>query len=342
MSTSWPGLSGGKNTVYLSDGSYIMAVKVSDGSLSWKFPADKGDPTRPFFTAPAVTDSQVIVGDYCKAGSLFSAVPTCTLISLDAQSGNQKWMYSQGKGKWVGSPLVVGDTILAPSADGLLYALNQNGVQRWILKTNSSIWAQPASDGTNVYVASMDKNLYAVRLSDGTKIWSKDLGAAIVAGPTLSADGDLYLGTLAKEMLAVDAATGNILQKYSTKGVVWSAPLLINGILYFGDNQSSSAGSVYALDVKTNTAKVVDLNGPIIGGGVKTTDGLVFVTETGDVQAISLDGNKGWTHNIAKAKLYTTPVVVGDRLIIAVSQGDSALVALDFNGSQVWSFVLPK
>ena len=343
MTTSWPGLSGGKDKVYLSVGPSIMAVKVSDGSLSWKFPADKGDPTRPFYAAPAVTDSQVIVGDYCKAGSLFNAVPTCTLISLDTESGNQKWMYGQGKGKWVGSPQLVGDTILAPSADGHLYALNQNGMPRWIYKTKNSIWAQPVSDGTNAYMASMDKNLYAVRLSDGTKVWSTALIGTVVAGPTLGADGVLYLGTLAKEIVAVNAATGNILWKFATRGTVWSYPVLNEEVLYFGDSQSTTAGSVYALSVKTGALIwSVDLAGPVIASGVKTPDGLAFVTETGDVQALSLDGKKVWTHNFTKGKLYTTPVVAGDRLVVAITQGDSALVALDFNGSQVWSFILPK
>jgi outer membrane protein assembly factor BamB len=343
LATSYPGLSGGKDTVYLADNLYVMAVKASDGSMAWKYPSEKGDPTRPTFAPPAVTDSLVITGDYCKAGPIFNATPTCTLEGLDTLNGTQKWAYTQGKGKYIASPLVVGDLILAPSADGNLYGLNQNGAQRWIFKTNNSIWAQPAADGTNVYVASMDKNLYAIRISDGTQVWAKDLGAAAVSGPTLSADGVLYLGTMANDMLAVDAATGNILQKYTTKGIVWSAPLLINGVLYFGDNQSATAGSVYALDAKTFAPKgVIDMSGPVIAGGVQIKDGLVFVTETGDVQAFSLDAKKVWTHNIAKGKLATTPVVVGDRLIIAITLGDSALVALDFNGNQVWSFVLPK
>lgn len=341
--TSWPGLSGGKDAVFLADGLYIMSVKVSDGSLIWKFPADKGDPTRPSYSAPAVMETQVITGDYCKAGPIFNATPTCTLTSLDPQNGTQKWAYTIATGKYVASPLAVGDTILAPNADGNLYALTQAGVQRWVFKTNDYNWAQPASDGTTAYLASMDKNLYAIKISDGTQIWSQELGAAVVGGPTLSADGVLYLGTMAKEMLAIDAATGNILQKYTSKGIVWSAPLLIDGVLYFGDNQSATAGSIYALDAKTFTQKaIIDMSGPVIAGGAKTYDGLVFVTETGDIQAISMDGKKSWTHNIAKGKLDTTPVVVGDRLIIAITQGDSALVALDFNGNQVWSFVLPK
>ena len=349
--TSYPGLSGGKDTVYLADGPYVMAVKVGDVTPIWKYPADKGDPNRPSYAAPGVTDTQVITGDYCKPGPILNPTPTCTLLSLDIQNGVQKWVYTLGKGKYIAGPLVVNDTILVPSADGNLYALTQNGAQRWIFKTNNSLWAQPASDGKNVYVASMDKNLYAVRISDGTQVWSTPLGAAVVGGPTLSSDGILYLGTMAKEMLAIDAATGKILQKFLTKGIVWSAPLLIDGVLYFGDNQSPTAGTIYALDAKTLAPKwpPLDISGPINASGVDFNDKLVFVTETGDVQAISFDGVKDPVKNIMnkdnkkdKGKLNTTPVVVGDRLIIAITLGDSALAAFDFNGNQVWSFVSPK
>lgn len=352
MSTSWPGLSAGQDAVYLADGQYVMAVKVSDGSLIWKYPPDKGDPARSFYASPTISDNMVIVSDYCKAGSLFAPEPTCKLLALDAQNnGREMWAnpFQGGKGKWVGSPLVAGDNILAPSADGYLYVLNKNGVQQFVKKTNQSIWAQPAADKTNVYVASMDRNLYAFNLSDGTMAWPKPtpLSGAPVAGPTLGDDGILYIGTLAKEMVAVPASTGIIIGTFKSQGTIWSKPILNNGVLYFGDAQKD-AGTIYALSTKDVTKEVyksLNLNSPIYASGVKTQDGLIFVTENGDIHSVSYDLKDKILFHVDKGKLYSTPVVVGNILIVAIFQGDAAMIAIDLKDNrQAWPqpFVLPK
>jgi outer membrane protein assembly factor BamB len=326
--TSWPGLTAGKDAVYLADQGSVMAVNVSSGNMTWRFP-EKPDNTKPFYAAPALAAGEIIIGNYASPGSLYG-------INID--NGSQKWVFEKGTSRWVGSSLVVGDTILSPNADYYLYALDLNGSIRWKFQTKQSLWAQPVSDGQSVYQAGTDHKLYALRLSDGSLLWSTDVGGAALSSPALSQEGVLYLGTLANEVLAVDAKTGKILWKYAASGTIWSSPVVIDQTVYFGD----FSGKAIAVGAK-NGAPIwtVDLAAPVIASGVTMKNNIVFVTETGDVQALTLDGKKSWTHKI-NGKLYSTPVVVGERLVVAVTQGDKIMVAMDLNGNEVWSFTMPK
>ncbi len=338
VANSWPGVTAGKDLVYLSDQGFVFAVKVSDGSMAWRYPADKADPKINFYAAPALGNTQLVVGDY-----------GTSLYSLDPQNGSGKVIYNKGQGRWVASPLIVNNKILAPSADGNLYAFDLNGNLVWPIpfKTQQMIWAQPVSDGTLVYQASMDHKLYALKLSDGSLVWSTDLGGPAISSPARDENGVLYVGTLASEMLAVDTKTGQILWRHTSPGTIWCTPLVVGNTLYYGDYtgkaNGDSTGKAIALSTKDgSTVWAIDLAGPVTASATSFKDGLIYVMETGDIQALTMDGKKSWSHKINNGKLYSTPAVVGDYLVVPVTQGDSLMVALDANGNEVWSFVMPK
>ncbi len=331
IANNWPGITVDQGTVYVAYAGEVMAVRLSDGSLVWRFP-EKVESGRTYYAAPAVSDGLVVVGDY--AG---------TLHALDAASGVQKWPFtpqikSGNPARFVGSALIHQDMILAPTAGhDNLYAVSLTGKELWRFPTGQAIWARPVSDGEQVYIASMDHYLYAVRLSDHQQVWKKDLGAALVAAPVLT-DDTLYLGTLGNEMVAVSTA-GEILWRYATDGSIWSSPVLVEDTLYFGD----AAGSIYAVDV-TNGAGLwkIDLSsGAITGSGAVVGGSLVFSSEDGNLVAVGLDGRRLWTQMI-QGKLYTGPEVADDKIIVAITQGDQLLKAFDSNGNELWSFAPPK
>jgi outer membrane protein assembly factor BamB len=328
ISNSWPGVTAGKDMVYLSDQGFVFAVKVSDGSMAWRYPSDKANATS-FFAAPALTDTELVVGDY-----------GTSLYSLDPQNGSGSVIFNKSKKRWVASPLIVDNKILAPSSDGNLYALDLKGNPVWPkpFKTQQSLWAQPVSDGKLAFQAGMDHSLYAVVLADGSQVWSIDLGGAAIGSPALDKNGVLYIGTLASEMLALSADTGRIVWRRTSPGTIWGKPLVVGDNLYYGDF-SGKATALLARD--GSPVWNIDLAGPVIAPPIIFTDNLIFVMETGDVQAVTMDGKKSWSHKI-NGKLYSTPVVVGDRLVVPVTQGDKLLVALDTNGNEIWSFVMPK
>jgi outer membrane protein assembly factor BamB len=327
---TWPGLSAEDNTIYLAYQTGVFAVDANNGNMLWRFPA-QADGGKSFYAAPVKADSAIIVGDYSN-----------TIYSLNPSSGAQIWEFQREQGHFVASPQVINDTILAPSSDNNLYALDKNGRLRWSFKTNNVLWAQPVSDGQLVYLPAMDHNLYALRLSDGSKVWSADLGGSMLNAPVLM-DRVLYIDTLDGQVYAVSAQDGKVLWNITTGEKIWSSPVIHENILYFG----TSEGNLYALSTVANVSAnnrvlwKVAIGSPVIGAGVVVPKGLVFTTEGGDVQAVSFTGETLWTQKV-NGKLYTTPVLVNDTLVVAATEGDALLTAYNLDGGQKWIFTIPK
>lgn len=300
--------------------------------MIWRFP-EKADAKKVFYAAPAVVNGEVVVGDYAN-----------NLYGINAQTGAQNWVFGGSEGakdRYIASPLAAFNLILAPSADHFLYALNEQGKFQWKFQTGSPIWAQPVSDGKNIFLASMDHNLYKLNPANGSQVWSADLGAAVVYSLTLSQDGStLYTGTLANEMLAVDAASGKILWRYKTAGTIWAKAVENSNAIFFGDQ----TGKVYGLSAKEGAKKwELDTASTVIGSGAVIDNGVVFPLENGTALAVDFNGNKLWNQTV-NGKLYSNPVYTGGRLILAVtaSSDNHLVVSLSPNGTQNWAFIPPK
>lgn len=331
---SWPGVSVAGKTVYLADAGSVYAIDASNGAMSQRFP-EKADPGKPFYASPAVTDKLIVAGTYGKL--LYGIDPAnfkTAKWTFDTQTGNQVG------GNFVASPLVYKDVVLAPASNNMLYALRiADGSVIWSFKAKNALWATPASDGKVVYLPALDHNLYALNFTDGSLVWKKDLGSALLSAPILTSDGLLYVTTMDGDLVAVKAADGSIAWTKKTGGRLWATPAQQGDLLYVG----TSEGKVFAVNAKDGKdAWQKDAGSPILAGGAVLPDSVVFVTEGGSAVAYSLDGQKEMWKQTINGKLYTTPVVAGDKLIVAVTQGDKLLQALDLNGQLSWSFVAPK
>ncbi len=325
---SWAGVSAKDGVVYLAYLNGVFAVK--DGAMLWRFP-EKAENGKYFFSAPAFTQDVVIAGDYANQ-----------VFGINPQNGSQSWSFSQEGAHFVASPLVVEDTILAPASNHNLYAMDLSGKLRWQFRTGNILWAQPASDGTTVFLPAMDHTLYALKLSDGSLAWKKDLGSALPSAPQLVEGKALYVTTLDGKITALDPANGNVLWEAQVDGNVWSAPVLVGDTLFVG----SSNNKVYLVSVGEVTGsrvlKETDLGSPVIGGGVLFGENVVFATEGGSLFALDSTGQTTQWKPTVNGKLYTTPVVVGEQVVVAVKDGDKLLAAFDQNGTEVWSFTAPK
>ena len=324
--SSWPGVSSNGDTVYVAYMQHVYAVRAADGSMIWRFPEKAG--RQMFFAAPVLADDQLLVGDYENV-----------LHSLDPNSGVEKWLFAQAQADWIASPLVVGETILAPNADHFLYALSKNGSLLWKFETGRALWAQPVSDGETVYQASMDHKVYAINIRDGRELWSVDVGGAVIYSPTLDAEeGTLYLTTLARNLMAINTRDGSIRWQRQFEGGMWTQPALKDGRLYLGDLQ----GKVYAISA-SDGAEVWSQNvdQPVTGKAALLDSRVVFPTEDGSLIAMSLDGERLWSRTF-EGKLYTGPVVIGDRLAVGIAGGKEFLKMVSLDGQDLWTFVPPK
>jgi outer membrane protein assembly factor BamB len=324
---SWPGITATEDTVYSAENSHVYSLNSGNGSLNWQFPAVGADAKVAFYAPPLAAGNLVIAGDF---GNI--------LYGLDKVSGAQKWAFAEAKGRWVAAPLAAGDLIIAPNADREVYAINQNGQKQWMFATTGQNWAQPATDGQNVFISSLDHFVYALRLSDGKQVWSTDLGGSVVHSQILSDDGILYIGTLGSEMIAVDSKTGKIIWRSKTPGSVWGKAILKDKVLYVGD-QTGKVSAFSATNGKT--IWTVDAGGPVIGSGTAMGDALIFGTENSILTAVDTKGTKMWNITVS-GKLYSDIVLAGDKVVTSALESDKSLQAFADNGKVVWEFTSPK
>lgn len=326
MATSWPGITADQEKVYVAYGSYVMAVNLRDGSLVWQYPQEAQNGYT-FYAAPTLADGQLIAGTYSNI-----------LVSIHPDSGALNWEFNQAKGRYVASAVVVGNTILAPSADYTLYALDLKGNLLWKFTTGQALWAAPLAEGEDIYLPSMDHFLYKLKVADGSSEWKTDLGGAAVSTPVAGTDGRVYVSTLGNEVLAVQTSDGGILWRFKADDVVWSNPVLVEDTLYFGDLK----GKIYALDASNGSLKwSQEIGGSLIAAPAVKSDGILFADENGDLIAIGYGGQKLWTRTIGDT-LYTAPLTTDGKILVAVTKGENLVVALDDNGNQLWKFIPPK
>ncbi|MGZ6317213.1 MAG: outer membrane protein assembly factor BamB family protein [Anaerolineales bacterium] len=333
-SGSWPGLAADKDRAYLANGATLFAVRLTDGGKAWQYPLKTASEL--YYSNPLVTpDGQLLVGSSGRDNAL---------VSLDPATGTEKWAAPfVATDHWVATPLVVDKTIYAPNNNGKLYAINlTTGQQLWTLPVSAhSLWGAPATDGKLIFVSSLDHFLYAVDPNAQKIVWKTDLGGSIPSAPSIAADGaSLYVGTFAKKVFSLDAATGAIRWTAGLKDWVWDTPSLVGDTLFAAD----ISGNVYSLGAPNgkNAWPEVKPDGPITGSPVAVPNGVAVATESGLLYAFKNDGSSLWPPVTIGGKIYTSPVVSGDRLLVApmgatyllyaVNPKDGSLLPWHFDG----------
>ena len=322
--SSWPGFTVDGETIYVSSGQFVRALKLENGNQMWQYPVE-AEKTLTFYAPPVVLDGMVIAGDYQD-----------TIHGLKANTGSQDWTFANGEKRFIAPGLLMGELALMPSAGGKLYAMNSEGTAVWTVDISSeAIWAQPVYDGETVYVASMDHFLYALEISEtgARQKWSFDTGGAMVASPVLDEDGNLYMGTMTQDMVAV-SSTGKELWRYDAQGAIWGSPVVHDGLVIFGD----LSGTIYALNMGDGSVEwTITVDGPVIGSGALLEDGVAFAIEEAGVQAVSFSGVKNWSHPV-DGEIQAGLVQAGDFVLVAVTNREKLLIALDpTNGNERWS-----
>ncbi len=326
--SSWPGLSADSETVYIAYNKFVYAVNLGNGVEKWRFPLEGDNKVSYFATPIKTTDGQLLVGDYNN-----------TLHSLNSSSGQENWAFTQATDRYIGSALEKDGSLFAPNAGNQIYALNTNGNKLWEFITDGPLWAQPTTNTECdcIYIPSMDHSLYAVNAQSGTQEWkSEKFGGSIVGIPAISPDGmTIYVGTFGNQVLAISSSDGSVIWEALTDNYVWGGPVLSGERLYATDQ----SGMVYSIEARTGSIGwQYETDGKITGSPLVTEDTIYIGTESGTLYAMDLDGNIRWTKQYA-GKLYTTPVLGSDVILVASTDSDELVYALDSNGNPKWTFI---
>jgi outer membrane protein assembly factor BamB len=281
---------------------YDIPVEFRRGAPLVKPPAREWMGPRPRVLWTVDTGAPVWAGiERASDGTLFVANDRGTLQAL-ARDGRRLWKFESGKPVRA-QPRVIGRHVYLHSDSGYLYRLEaKTGVEVWRapvdtgsaprLPTNvkGTRWDRYGSsvvaDAKSVYLASRDRNLYALDLATGRERWRVTAGDIQTATPVLFqdlvifaaydgkvqavssqdgslrwtydarlavpgdlviADGRVLVGSRSYDLISLDAATGREQWKrYYWFSWIESPPVVREGVAYTG---SSDATNVYAIDV---------------------------------------------------------------------------------------------
>ncbi len=329
-SNNWHGLAADAERAYVSSGSFVYAVDLKTGDEVWRFPAES-DSKLLFYANPILTaDGQLLIG---------SAGTSHPFVSLNPATGKENWAesFTQGKGAWIASPLVVNDTIYAPNTDGFLYILDMQGKESADpIEVGGALWSAPVTDGTFIYIASLDHHLHIIDPATGVASESIDLGGAAPSSPTVGSNG-VYEGSFAStiELIQPDGSHDVIAK---TENWIWGSPVLDGDTLYYADLN----GKVFSMNIADGSQNwEVTQTDAVVANLLVTPDQIYAITEAGNFIAMDRDGNNIWQKEIG-AKVYTTPVISGDLILVAPYQAAFTLAAYDAEGKQAWTFTPEK
>ena len=342
---TWPGLAvaADGSTVYLAAGPQIYTVEPANGLEKSRTPKT---PERgaSFYAPPAILeDGALVAGGY-----------NHILYRFNPGSEAPSWTFTQSTDRYIAAPVAAGETILAPSADGNLFALSPDGTLRWTFSIEHGFWSSPLVVEDLVYISSLNHKVYALDLATGRTQWeTDDLGGEIVAQPVLTKEGLLVVATFgaknnnpeqSSKLVALDSKDGSKAWEMLTAGWVWGVPALDNGVLYFGDQE----GQFYAVDASNGALvwqKQPDAgeNRAIVAAPLVTAETIFVVNKAGALYAFDREtGNQRWLQPIG-GQIYTSPVLVGDLILVAPMNYDEALlVAVDQNGTRRWNYLPAK
>jgi len=156
------------NTVYIgSFDRHLYAVDATNGKQVWQFPVgDEADnkPEKWFWTKPVVYNNTIYAG--CLDHKLYA---------LDAKNGDKVAEFDLGSpvASW---PVLVGNSVIVASEEGVIYALDTGDNQiRPLANLEIKVYAPlSASEGT-VYIHTSEGELHALDAQSGAKLWSLSL-----------------------------------------------------------------------------------------------------------------------------------------------------------------------
>ncbi len=297
-----PPILDGEQLYLTSDHGHISRTTLApDGrsaTAAWTFPSKDvkaDDKIRPnaSYGPPILADGRVYYATF-EAG----------VFALNAETGRPEWPEegktnaSAIKGNIAGGLAYANGILFFGTTEGRLYGwLASNGAPApgWEtpLVFDSGIWATPVAIGGTLYVATMNGELHAIRISDRSPAWPEPFRiSGAIADLVALDDSRLFVPSINRHVYLLDAATGRVLTDFRARDWVWTAPALEGDRLYFGD----FGGHIYGLDISKSPAEelwpAASTEGHRVKAGPVIVDDVLVVADRGPVVTF-IDANSG-------------------------------------------------
>jgi outer membrane protein assembly factor BamB len=281
-------------------------------------------------------------------GKIFTMDSQAVIRAINPQNGATLWQ-AQLRGQGDGNQILFGGGV--SYSNGRLYATNgagnaaaldaRTGGLVWSVRPGGPLRGSPTIANDNVYVITQDNQLFALNSADGATRWTGS-GAVEIAGvlgaaAPAAAQGTVVAGFSSGELTAYRYENGQVLwqdalARTSVSTTVTSLsdidadPVIDSGRVY----AVGQGGRMVAIELITGQRiweiNVAGISTPWVAG-----DWIFVVTDDAKLLCIQrTSGHIRWISQLprwrnAKAKKdeisYVGPVLAGDRLVVANSEG---------------------
>lgn len=266
------------DTVYFGSGDgHVYAVDAGSGTLRWKFRT--GDVVH---ASPAHADGLIVVGSWdgrlyaldARTGALrwtfqggtdpllhnqqgFQSSPAIVdgvvysgsrdahVYAIDARTGQEKWRFATAASWVISSPAVAGGRVYFATSDSSLVHVVDAASGKPVLQQQGKayVFSSPAIAGDVMLLGVLNGTLEARDRDSGELLWDFQTEASRAnRGWALTADrrvnGAMLFPSGWGDALYVQA------QRQFSVGAVFSSPLVVDGVVYFG----SADGWLYAIE----------------------------------------------------------------------------------------------
>jgi outer membrane protein assembly factor BamB len=202
----------------------LYALSIADGKVRWTYE-----------TADQIRCSPTIAGDRTFLGGCDGK-----LHSVNLENGKAAAPPLPLGGPTGSTPAVLGDFAFLPIMDGAVIAFD------W--KTNVELWrhedeeraqeyrSSPAVNENLVIVSSQNKQVDALDIKSGQRVWRQTLRRRADASPVI-AGNDCWIAATDGRLLRLSIADGSEKWQYEINGQFLAAPAIANNRLYVADDK---------------------------------------------------------------------------------------------------------
>jgi outer membrane protein assembly factor BamB len=338
LNDSWtqPGGSADKSMGHLALGTSLAPA--------WSISIGQGSSARAHLSA-----GPVIAG-----GKVYTIDTMATVRAFDANSGKQIWQKSlDEKGDnqhslFGGGVSVDGDKLYVTTGIGAVWSLSAaDGNKIWRVTPGGPLRGAPTVSDGQVYVISQDNQIYALKAEDGSPQWDAaatlEIAGVFGAAAPAVAQGTVIAGFSSGELNAYRyengrAVWGDMLARtgistsVSTLSDIDAEPVIDEGKVY----ALGQGGRMAALDIITGQ-RLWELNIAGVASPSVAGEWVFVVTDEAKLLCIARSSGKvRWIAELPRWRnekketdpiMWVGPVIAGDRLIVASSDGRLANIS---------------
>ncbi len=257
-------------------------------------------------------------------------------------STGKVWSAEIGTGYQVAAPLLYGDMVIVPSANGKVYAFDaEDGAALWTFDTGSAltngVTSSPIAYRDNIVFAAGNGKVYSLFMN-GTQAWSRSVASVIYSSSPAAYNGTLYIGADDGKLhaLASDGTGEN--WSLALGGKVRGSPILMDDqivvsyVNYTGNSPSGGglAAVSYSGQLLWQTSTAVSP-----ASAALTNGGFALMTSDG-MSLIGFDGAKVWNISLGTSFAGAAATAVAGSIFAVTNEEHSRLVVVSDDGEIYW------